>query len=35
MGYKTPSIDRIAKGGALFTDYYAERANTSPIWYIP
>ena len=25
MGYKTPNIDRIAKEGALFTDYYAEQ----------
>ena len=22
MGYKTPNIDRIAKEGALFTDWY-------------
>ena len=22
MGYKTPNIDRIAKGGVMFTDYY-------------
>ncbi|SIT53340.1 Sulfatase (fragment) [Mesorhizobium prunaredense] len=27
MGYKTPSIDRIAKEGALFTDAYAVRWN--------
>jgi Sulfatase len=24
MGYKTPNIDRIAKEGMIFTDYYAE-----------
>ena len=23
MGYRTPNIDRIAKEGMLFTDYYA------------
>ena len=23
MGYHTPNIDRIAKEGAMFTDYYA------------
>ena len=26
MGYKTPNIDRIAREGALFTDYTASRA---------
>ena len=25
MGFKTPNIDRIAKDGMMFTDYYAER----------
>ena len=29
MGYKTPNIDRIAKEGALFTDYYAEQSCTA------
>src|SRR5215467_1953456 len=24
MGYRTPNIDRIAKEGALFTDWYGE-----------
>ena len=24
MGYKTRNIDRIAKGGVMLTDYYAE-----------
>jgi arylsulfatase len=24
MGYHTPNIDRIAKEGAIFTDYYAQ-----------
>ena len=27
MGYKTPNIDRIAKEGALFTDWYGQRAH--------
>ena len=26
MGYQTPNIDRIAREGAAFTDYYASRA---------
>jgi arylsulfatase len=29
MGYKTPNIDRIAKEGALFTDYYAQQSCTA------
>lgn len=29
MGYKTPNIDRIAKEGMLFTDYYAEQSSTA------
>jgi arylsulfatase A-like enzyme len=29
MGYKTPNIDRIAKGGALFTDFYAQQSSTA------
>jgi arylsulfatase A-like enzyme len=29
MGYQTPNIDRIAKDGALFTDYYAEQSCTA------
>ena len=29
MGYKTPNIDRIAKGGMIFTDYYAEQSCTA------
>jgi arylsulfatase len=29
MGYKTPHIDRIAKEGALFTDFYAEQSCTA------
>lgn len=28
-GYKTPNIDRIANGGMLFTDYYAEQSCTA------
>jgi hypothetical protein len=26
MGYRTPNIDRIAKEGMMFTDYYAEQS---------
>ena len=29
MGFHTPNIDRIAKGGMLFTDYYAENSCTA------
>ena len=29
MGYKTPSIDRIAKEGMAFTDYYGEQSCTA------
>ncbi len=29
VGYKTPNIDRIAKEGLLFTDYYAENSCTA------
>ena len=29
MGYKTPNIDRIAKEGMMFTDYYAEQSCTA------
>ncbi|WP_435022460.1 arylsulfatase [Tundrisphaera sp. TA3] len=29
MGYRTPNIDRIAKQGMLFTDYYAEQSCTA------
>src|SRR5256886_12566699 len=28
MGYRTPNIDRIAKEGMMFTDYYAEQSCT-------
>ncbi len=28
MGYRTPNIDRIAKEGALFTDWYGEQSCT-------
>ena len=31
MGYKTPNIDRIAKEGMLFTDYYAEQSCTEKL----
>src|SRR5262245_57605724 len=29
MGYKTPNIDRIAKDGALFTDWYGQQSCTA------
>lgn len=29
MGYTTPNIDRIAKEGMMFTDYYAEQSCTA------
>ena len=28
-GYRTPNIDRIANGGMIFTDYYAEQSCTA------
>jgi arylsulfatase A-like enzyme len=29
MGYQTPNIDRVAKAGVMFTDYYAEQSCTA------
>jgi len=29
MGYKTPNLDRLAKEGMMFTDYYAENSCTA------
>jgi len=29
MGYRTPNIDRVAREGMLFTDYYAEQSCTA------
>jgi arylsulfatase len=29
MGYRTPNIDRVAREGVLFTDYYAEQSCTA------
>ncbi|MBU6276003.1 MAG: arylsulfatase [Planctomycetes bacterium] len=29
VGYRTPNIDRIARGGMLFTDYYGEQSCTA------
>jgi arylsulfatase len=29
MGYRTPNIDRIAREGIIFTDYYAEQSCTA------
>ena len=29
MGYRTPNIDRLAKEGLMFTDYYAENSCTA------
>ena len=31
MGYKTPNVDRIAKEGMMFTDYYAEQSCTAGV----
>jgi hypothetical protein len=29
MGYKTPNIDRLAKEGAVFTDWYGQQSCTA------
>src|ERR1700749_2953543 len=29
MGFKTPNIDRVAKEGVIFTDFYAEQSCTA------
>ena len=29
VGYRTPNIDRIAREGMMFTDYYAENSCTA------
>src|SRR5450432_2877849 len=29
MGYRTPNIDRIAKEGVTFTDYYSQQSCTA------
>src|SRR5262249_10905988 len=29
MGYRTPNIDRMAREGMMFTDYYAEQSCTA------
>ena len=29
VGYRTPNIDRLAKEGIIFTDYYAEQSCTA------
>ena len=29
MGYRTPNIDRIAKEGAMFTDFYGQQSCTA------
>ena len=29
MGYKTPNIDRLAREGAMFTDFYAQQSCTA------
>ena len=31
MGYRTPNIDRIAKEGALFTDFYGQQSCTEAL----
>jgi hypothetical protein len=30
MGYKTPNIDRSAREGAIFTDWYGQQSCTAP-----
>jgi arylsulfatase A-like enzyme len=30
MGFHTPNIDRIAKEGLIFTDYYGEQSCAPP-----
>jgi hypothetical protein len=32
MGYKTPNIDRIAREGALFTDWYRQQSCTAGLY---
>jgi arylsulfatase len=34
VGYRTPNIDRIAKEGMMFTDYYAEDSCTAGRWSV-
>src|SRR6478672_2464281 len=29
MGYRTPNIDRVAKEGAIFTDWYGQQSCTA------
>jgi arylsulfatase A-like enzyme len=29
MGYRTPNIDRMAREGAIFTDYYGQQSCTA------
>jgi arylsulfatase len=29
VGYRTPNIDKIAKDGMIFTDYYSEQSCTA------
>jgi arylsulfatase A-like enzyme len=31
MGYRTPNIDRLAKEGAMFTDFYGQQSCTAPV----
>jgi arylsulfatase A-like enzyme len=31
MGYRTPNIDRIAREGAMFTDWYGQQRRNSTI----
>ena len=31
MGYRTPNIDRIAKEGAIFTDFYGQQSCTAAV----
>src|SRR5258705_5067653 len=34
MGYRTPNIDRIAREGALFTDWYGRQSYTAGVEFI-
>lgn len=34
MGYRTPNIDRIAREGAIFTDYYGQQSCTDRVFLL-
>jgi hypothetical protein len=35
MGYRTPNIDRLAKEGTMFTDYYSEAVRNCQVFAPP